>query len=99
MTKAPVKRRKKATKKIEIATSYSLSELYYGMETVKMQMQEMNDGELFDLCSHHIEMYNHVKLDALYPKLANGQKLTKKERNELEAFCILANTELCVEVK
>jgi hypothetical protein len=108
--KAPVKRKKKVdvtpetstevavVAKKHIGTSFALTQLYYEIDTVKLQMDMFSDEDLYDYCLHHIEMYKHKELDRLYPKLAQGKKLDKIERRALEAFCILANTELGLEV-
>jgi hypothetical protein len=82
----------------EVATSHSLTQLYYEMDTVKLQMDMFTDAELFDYCIDHIQMYKNKELDRLYPKLAQGKELTPEERRKLEAFCILANTELFIHV-
>lgn len=94
--KAPIKRRKLKEKEApkEVATSFPLTQLYYEIDTVKLQMEMFSDEDLYDYCLPHIEMYRHRDLDKLYPKVAQGKKLDKEERRALEAFCILANTEL-----
>ena len=91
-----VKRKKPQTKTTDPAPalSQSLSQLYYEIDTVKLQMEMFSDEDLYDYCLPHIEMYKHKEMDRLYPKLAQGKKLDEKERKSLEAFCILANTEL-----
>jgi phage terminase small subunit len=68
------------------------------MDTLKLQMEMFNDGELFDYCIDHIQMYKNKELDRLYPKLTQGKNLTPEERRKLEAFCILVNTEIFVVV-
>lgn len=99
MAKKVLKKKAQTEKKVvEVATSYSLTELYYDIDTVKIQMRYFSDAELFEYCLPHIEMYKQKELDRLYPKIAQGKKLEKKERGSLEAFCILANTDLCISV-
>lgn len=96
-TKTKVVRRKPKAKKEPVkpdVISYGLSQLYYEIDTVKMQMNMLSDDDLYDYCIPHIEMYKHVELDRLYPKLAEGRTLEKSERKALEAFFILANTQL-----
>lgn len=96
---AKVKRRTKVeAPEKEVGVSLSLSQLYYDMDTVKLTIEYFSDDELFEYCLPHLEMYNNRELDRLYPKIAAGGRLTKKEREKLEAFCILANTELCLTV-
>lgn len=103
MTKKVVRKSKVEAKKekkeaVEPAVSFSLTQLYYDIDTVKIKMQYFTDAELFEYCLPHLEMYEHRELDRLYPKISAGGKLSKKERESLEAFCILANTELCLTV-
>ena len=80
--------------KKEPAISYPVTQLYYDIDTIRMTMKPMNDLELFDYASHHIEMYKKYDLDCLYEKLSQDEKLTEEERESLEAFCILANTDM-----
>lgn len=98
MSKKVVRKTKVEKVPTEIGTSYSLSQLYYELDTVKLQMEYFTDAELYDYCMDHIQMYKHRELDRLYPKISQGGSLTKPERKALEAFCILANTELCLSV-
>lgn len=97
--KKPVRRKKAPAKEKETnenvhAVSPSLTQLYYEIDTVKLQIEMFSDEDLFDYCLPQIEQYKHKELDRLYPKLAQGKKLNKEERQKLEAFCILAHTEL-----
>jgi hypothetical protein len=89
--KAPAK---KEAKEVPPALSHGLTQLYYEIDTVKMQMEMFSDEDLFDYCLPQIEQYKHKELDRLYPKLLQGKKLAPDERKKLEAFCILAHTEL-----
>lgn len=98
MSKKVVRKVKEEKAPVKVGVSLSLTELYYDIDTVKMGMRNYTDSELFDFCMDHIQMYEHKELDRLYPKLAAGGKLEKTEREALEAFCILANTELCLSV-
>lgn len=94
-TKTIRKRKPKVeAKEIVPAISHSLTQLYYEIDTVKIQMELFSDEDLFDYCMPQIEMYKNKELDRLYPKLSQGKKLEPSERKALEAFCILANTEL-----
>lgn len=102
VTKKVIKKKKPEVKEIKVektpAISHSLTQLYYDIDTVKLQMEIFDDSQLFEYCLPHIEMYRHRELDRLYPKISAGGKLTQEERQKLEAFCILANTELCISV-
>ena len=81
-----------------VSISYSLTQLYYDIDTVKMLIGDYTDAVLFDYCSDQITQSQNRQLDRLYNKISAGGKLEKAERESLEAFCILANTELCLSV-
>lgn len=104
MTKKVIKRKAKTedtTEKKEVisdAVSTGISQLYYEMDTVRMQIKTMKDDELFDFCIPHIDLYKQYDLDKLYPKLIDGKPLDQKERSALEGFCILVNTDLVLVV-
>jgi hypothetical protein len=87
-------RKKKAKEVVNDTISHPLTQLYYEIDTVKMQLEMFSDEDLLDYCMSDIEKYKHQELDRLYPKLLQGKKLAPEERKKLEAFCILANTEL-----
>lgn len=92
-------KKKVETKKplAEPKISYSIEQITYEINTIRMLMEEMTDADLFDFCAPHAEMYQHDEVDALYPKLASGMALTQKERTRLEGFAILANSSMCLE--
>lgn len=96
MTKVIKKKAKDLTREITPAISYSLTQLYYEMDTIKMQMATFSDADLIDFIVSHIDMYSHSGMDKLYDKIACGDNLAPEERKEVEAFCILANTEMVI---
>ena len=98
MSKKTVRKAKVEKKEAPVSVSYSLTQLYYDIDTVKMLIGDYTDAELFDYCSDQITQSQNRQLDRLYNKISAGGKLEKAERESLEAFCILANTELCLSV-
>lgn len=70
--------------------------VFYDMQTIKKELEQLNDGELMNACLMDIEMFQRHDLDALYDKLAIGKKLTGEERTSLESFYILANIDFTV---
>lgn len=86
------KLKKKAEKPAVI--SHSITELYYEIDTFRLMLLDFSDSALYDYCISDIEEAGAYELDSYYDKLKDGIKLTKEERNKLEAFCILVNTEM-----
>ncbi len=85
---------RKKKKAVEPAICRGISFISYELETVQSQIEELNDAELYEFAMPHIEMYRHEGMDRLYGKIAAAKKLSKKERIALEAFVLLANTEM-----
>lgn len=73
-----------------------LEHVIYELQTLRNEMQELSDVDLYDRCLMDIELYKRHDLDALYDKLYEGKKLTPKERKAVEAFYILANMDFMV---
>lgn len=74
----------------------NLEQMYYEMQTVKSEITALNDVDLYDRCLMDIDKFQRHDLDALYDKLAIGEKLTAKERRDVESFYILVNMEVLV---
>lgn len=74
----------------------NLDEVFYDLQTIRNIVQNLSDEALFDSCAMDIQVHGREDLDAFYDKLAQGQKLTRDERKELEAFYILTSVDFLV---
>lgn len=75
----------------------NLDQMYYDLHTLKRELLELNDVDLYDRCLMDIQMFQRHDLDKLYDKLAVGEVLTPKERRDVESFYILANMDFLVQ--
>lgn len=73
-----------------------LHEMYFDLSTIRKELNDLNDVDLYDRCLMDIQVFQRHDLDLLYDKLAAGEKLTAKERGEVESFYILANMDFLV---
>lgn len=78
------------------ATEQNLEYMYYELATVRSEMKELSDVDLYDRCLMDIQVFQRHDLDQLYDKLADGEKLTDEERKAVEGFYILANMDFLV---
>jgi uncharacterized coiled-coil DUF342 family protein len=87
-----IKRKKKIEK--PVPDEQDLSEVYYELQTRRDEIKHLSDGELFDNLMVEIQLHDRNDLDQFYDKLAQGEKLTKEERKQLEGFYLIVNMEL-----
>lgn len=87
------KLRKKET---VMAKEQNMEQVHYELQTLKNEMKELSDIDLYDRCLYDIQVYQRHDLDQLYDKLAEGNGLSKEERKFVEGFYILANVDFLV---
>ena len=78
------------------APEQDLENMYYELATVTSEIKDLTDADLYDRCMLYIQTYQRHDLDVLYDKLAIGDKLTAKERKDVESFYILADMNFAV---
>lgn len=83
-------------RKKETMKEQNLDQVHYELQTLKNEMRELSDIDLYDRCLYDIQTFQRHDLDQLYDKLADGNGLSKEERKLVEAFYILANVDFLV---